>query len=45
MFLNTALSFSTVWSKVWPFLVAILFFGIVIMFHELGHFLFAKLFK
>ena len=45
MFLNTALSFSAVWSKVWPFLVAILFFGIVIMFHELGHFLFAKLFK
>ena len=45
MFLNTALSFSTVWSKVWPFLVAILFFGIVIMLHELGHFLFAKLFK
>ena len=45
MFLNTALSFSAVWSKVWPFLVAILFFGIVIMLHELGHFLFAKLFK
>ena len=45
MFLNNALSFSAVWSKVWPFLVAILFFGIVIMFHELGHFIFAKLFK
>lgn len=34
-----------VWSKVWPILVAILFFGLIIVFHELGHFLFAKLFK
>ncbi len=33
-----------VWGKVWPFLVAILFFGLIIFFHELGHFLFAKLF-
>lgn len=34
-----------VWGKVWPILVAILFFGLIIVFHELGHFLFAKLFK
>jgi len=30
---------------VWPFLVAILFFGLLISIHELGHFTFAKLFK
>ncbi len=29
----------------WPILVAILFFGIIIMLHEFGHFSFAKLFK
>lgn len=34
-----------IWSKVWPFLVAILFFGLLISIHELGHFVFAKLFK
>ena len=34
-----------IWSKVWPFLVAIMFFGLLISIHELGHFLFAKLFK
>ncbi|MBR5246718.1 MAG: RIP metalloprotease RseP [Clostridia bacterium] len=33
------------WSKVWPFLVAILFFGLLISIHELGHFTFAKFFK
>lgn len=36
---------SLVWSKAWPILVAILFFGIVIFLHELGHFTFAKIFK
>ncbi len=36
---------AAVWGKVWPILVAILFFGLIIAFHELGHFLFAKLFK
>lgn len=34
-----------IWAKVWPFLVAILFFGLLISIHELGHFTFAKLFK
>lgn len=34
-----------IWTKVWPFLVAILFFGLLISIHELGHFTFAKLFK
>lgn len=37
-------SASAVWGKVWPILIAILFFGLIIMFHELGHFIFAKLF-
>lgn len=34
-----------IWSKVWPYLVAILFFGLLISIHEFGHFTFAKLFK
>ena len=38
-------SIATLWGKVWPVLVAILFFGLIIFFHELGHFSFAKLFK
>lgn len=37
-------SAAAVWGKVWPILVAILFFGLIIIFHELGHFVFAKLF-
>ena len=38
------IALSAVWSKVWPILVAIVFFGFLIFFHELGHFTFAKLF-
>ncbi|MBQ7579800.1 MAG: site-2 protease family protein [Clostridia bacterium] len=38
-------TFSLVWSKAWPILIAILFFGIIIFLHELGHFTFAKIFK
>lgn len=34
----------TVWSKAWPIIVAILFFGFIIFIHEFGHFIFAKLF-
>ena len=34
-----------VWGKVWPILIAILFFGLIIFFHELGHFTFAQLYK
>ncbi len=45
MLLTVMSSLSAVWSKAWPFLVAILFFGVIIMVHELGHFVFAKLFK
>ena len=33
------------WSHIWPILAALLFFGLIIMTHELGHFLAAKLFK
>ncbi|MCQ2486310.1 MAG: site-2 protease family protein [Clostridia bacterium] len=33
------------WSSLWPILAAILFFGVIIMTHELGHFTFAKIFK
>ncbi|MEG1820378.1 MAG: site-2 protease family protein [Oscillospiraceae bacterium] len=38
-------SIGTVWNTVWPFLVAILFFGVIILIHELGHFATAKMFK
>ncbi|MDR1409556.1 MAG: site-2 protease family protein [Oscillospiraceae bacterium] len=34
-----------IWSKAWPILLAILFFGLIIMVHECGHFLTAKFFK
>lgn len=36
---------ANLWNTVWPILVAILFFGIIIMSHELGHFAFARIFK
>ena len=34
-----------IWSKVWTIAIAILFFGIIIIIHEFGHFATAKLFK
>ncbi len=40
-----SLDFSALWSKAWPIIIAILFFGLIIFIHELGHFAFAKLFK
>lgn len=36
---------SAVWSKVWTVAVALLFFGLIIMIHECGHFAMAKLCK
>lgn len=36
---------SSIWSSVWPYLLAIFLFGILIAIHEFGHFSFAKLFK
>ena len=35
---------SQIWGKIWPILLAILFFGLIIAIHELGHFATAKLF-
>ena len=35
---------STITTKVVPILIAILFFGLIILIHEFGHFIFAKLF-
>lgn len=37
------LSVSAVWSKAWPILIAVLFFGLIIIIHEVGHFITAKL--
>ncbi|HOO25077.1 MAG TPA: M50 family metallopeptidase [Clostridiales bacterium] len=45
MFSFLVLSLASVWTKVWPILFAVVFFGLIIAVHELGHFLFAKLFK
>lgn len=42
---NQIMDLLAIWSKAWPILLAILFFGIIIFVHELGHFIFAKLFK
>ena len=38
------ISAGAVWGKIWPILIAILFFGLIIFLHELGHFTFAKIF-
>lgn len=35
---------SALWSSIWPFLLAIFLFGVIIAIHEFGHFSFAKLF-
>lgn len=40
-----SLNISAVWGKAWPIIVAVLFFGLIIFIHELGHFTFAKIFK
>lgn len=34
-----------VWAKVWPFIAAILFFGFLILSHEIGHFSAARAFR
>ena len=41
--LNLAISIGVVWSKVWPVALAILFFELIIVVHEFGHFITAKL--
>lgn len=40
-----AVSVAAIWGKTWKILLAILFFGIIVMIHEFGHFATAKLFK
>ncbi len=40
-----AIDIQAIWSSVWPYLVAVLLFGVIIAIHEFGHFFFAKLFK
>lgn len=39
------ISAAAIWEKAWPIIIAIVFFGMLVFFHELGHFIFAKLFK
>lgn len=39
------MNFTSLWSSVWPYLLAIVLFGVIIAIHEFGHFAFAKLFK
>ena len=34
-----------IFNKVWPIIVAIIIFGLIIFVHEFGHFIFAKLYK
>lgn len=36
---------ASLWSNVWPYILAIFLFGVIIAIHEFGHFGFAKLFK
>jgi len=36
---------ASVWGKAWPILFAIVFFGLIIFSHEVGHFTAAKLFR
>jgi len=43
--INLAISIGAIWGKAWPILVAILYFGFLILAHELGHFSAAKAFK
>lgn len=39
------MNIGAIWSSVWPYLLAIFLFGVLIAIHEFGHFSFAKLFK
>lgn len=42
IFISTVAS---IWNTVWPYLVAVLIFLVLIIIHEFGHFIVAKLFK
>lgn len=43
--LSFLMSVQGIWNKIWPILVAIGIFALVIIIHELGHFIAAKIFK
>lgn len=45
MFFINGFDFGALWGSVWPYLLAIFLFGVIIGIHEFGHFFFAKLFK
>ncbi len=38
-------TFLEIWGKAWPIILAVAFFGVIIISHELGHFSVARLFK
>jgi len=40
-----AINIGALWGKAWPFLVAILYFGFLILSHEIGHFSAARIFR
>ena len=42
--MNLLLSLPNITSKIIPVLIAVLFFGVIILIHEFGHYIFAKLF-
>ena len=42
--MNLLLAIPNITSKIIPILIAVLFFGVIILIHEFGHFIFAKLF-
>ena len=44
MNLNLLLTIPDIKTKIIPILIAVLFFGVIILIHEFGHFIFAKLF-
>lgn len=44
MNLNLLLTIPDIKNKIIPILIAVLFFGVIILIHEFGHFIFAKLF-
>ena len=44
MNLNLLLTIPDIKTKIIPIIIAILFFGVIILIHEFGHFIFAKLF-
>ena len=44
-FIPLAVNIGALWGRIWPILVAVLFFGFLILSHEIGHFSAARLFR